>query len=146
MTTISEILGCASPTNERLEHDRYHTPAWCTEALAKVESVYWPDPVWEVCSGTGSMAEVLSKYVRVIESDLIPVSGRPQIRQLDFRYQHVDPRVHQAATRARHRLQRLVQPGGRHRCGTFRRREYDGRLRCWRPVYRIGRPAVIVGG
>jgi hypothetical protein len=81
MTTISELMGCASPTNKRLANDRYATPAWCTEALARVESEHWPETLWEPCAGRRDMSKVLIEHARVIESDLIPFRG---IRQLDF--------------------------------------------------------------
>ena len=48
----------------------------------------------------------------------VPLNNRAQSaeqRQVHFRHQHVDPRLHQAAARARHRLHRLVEPRGRHR-------------------------------
>ena len=51
-------------------------------------------------------------------------------RQVHFRHQHVDPRVHQAAAGAWHRLHRLDQPGGRYRRGAVGRQEYDGRFQC----------------
>jgi hypothetical protein len=84
MTTMSELMGCASPTNKRVAHDRYLTPPWCTRALARVESKYWPGTIWEPCSGEGDIAAVLLGHAPVVESDLIPSSARPQIRQLDF--------------------------------------------------------------
>jgi hypothetical protein len=82
MTTISEIMGCGSPTNKRLEHDQYATPEWCTQALARVEAQNWPETIWEPCAGEGDMSKILSGHARVIESDLIP--WRPQLHQLDF--------------------------------------------------------------
>jgi hypothetical protein len=81
MTTISEIMGCASTINKRPEHDQYATPTWCTEALARVEAEYWPDVVWEPCAGQRDMSKVLIKYTNVIETDLIQLHG---IHQLDF--------------------------------------------------------------
>lgn len=84
MTTMSELMGCASPTNERPEHDRYNTPEWCTQALARVEAQHWPDTIWEPCAGNGGMSEVLIEHMQIIESDLISTCERPHLRQLDF--------------------------------------------------------------
>ena len=84
MTTVSEIMGCASQTNERIAHDRYLTPTWCTQALARVKSEHWPETIWEPCSGEGDVAQILLKHARVVESDLILCDGRPQLQPLDF--------------------------------------------------------------
>ena len=84
MPTMSELMGCASPTNTRLANDRYLTPAWCVQALARVESEHWPETLWEPCSGAGDIADVLLTRTRVVESDLISCRERPRIRQLDF--------------------------------------------------------------
>jgi hypothetical protein len=81
MTTMSELMGCASPTNKRLANDRYDTPAWCTEALARVDSEHWPETIWEPASGRRAMSEVLLEHTRVIETDLVQVRG---VRRLDF--------------------------------------------------------------
>jgi hypothetical protein len=81
MTTISEIMGCASPTNTRPANDRYDTPVWCTEALARVESQNWPEVVWEPAAGSRAMSKILVKYACIVETDLIPFPG---VGELDF--------------------------------------------------------------
>jgi hypothetical protein len=83
MTTISEIMGCASPTNKRPPNDRYDTPAWCTEALVRgeAERIALAEAIWEPAAGGRAMSKVLVEYARVIETDLVPFRG---VRELDF--------------------------------------------------------------
>jgi hypothetical protein len=69
--TISQILGCPSPTNTRRKHDAYQTPPAVTRALARVEFARWPSRIWEPCTGAGKLAAVLREFgTKVIESDL----------------------------------------------------------------------------
>jgi hypothetical protein len=70
--TISDILGCASPTNERERDDFYATPHDCTEALIAAEGDRLPRRVWDPCCGAGDIAAVLERSGReVVATDLV---------------------------------------------------------------------------
>jgi hypothetical protein len=69
---ISDILGCASPTNTRETDDFYATPHDCTEALLAAEGDRMPAIVWDPCCGAGDIALVLQQHGReVVATDLV---------------------------------------------------------------------------
>jgi hypothetical protein len=60
MTTMSQIMGCASETNTRLPLDAYDTPTSVIEALIRVEGSNWGSgPIWDPCSGNGNILRAL---------------------------------------------------------------------------------------
>jgi hypothetical protein len=70
--TISDILGCASPTNTRERHDFYPTPHECTQTLIAAEGDRLPQQVWDPCCGNGDIAIVLQQHDRqVVATDLV---------------------------------------------------------------------------
>ena len=70
--TISDILGCASPTNTREPDDFYATPPECTGALIAAEGDRLPLRVWDPCCGAGDISTVLQRHGReVVPTDLI---------------------------------------------------------------------------
>ena len=69
---MSDILGCASPTNTREPADFYVTPHDCTEALIAAEGDRLPLQVWDPCCGIGDISIVLQRHGReVVSTDLI---------------------------------------------------------------------------
>jgi hypothetical protein len=70
--TISDILGCASPTNTREPDDFYVTPPECAEALIAADDDRLTLRVWDPCWGTGDISTVLQRHGReVVPTDLI---------------------------------------------------------------------------
>jgi hypothetical protein len=86
MTTMSEIMGCASATNKRPKNDFYRTPDWAVDWLLKVEGDRVPRKLWEPCAGDGRIQRALVAHGRqVIATDLVPRKG---IEKLDFLKAH----------------------------------------------------------
>lgn len=83
--TIADLLGCGSEKNEREKDDFYSTPNSCTIALCEAEQTLMPKNIWEPCSGTGAIADVLiHRGHKVIETDLVN-RGREECKsRIDF--------------------------------------------------------------
>lgn len=83
--TVAHVLGCPSEENTREKDDYFSTPPDCTYAFYKHEGFNIPKKVWEPCSGTGAISDILLQAGHeVIETDLVN-RGRPQVTdRVDF--------------------------------------------------------------
>ena len=103
---------------DRIERDRYNTPAWCTEALVPFLRGKW---IWEPAAGNGAMAEVLCQHFDVLSSDIGPVAPAGAPGGCDFLQAALppdeilaivtNPPYSQAAEFCRHAL-KLMEPVG----------------------------------
>lgn len=83
--TVAHVLGCPSETNVRDRDDYFSTPSECTISFYKHEGFNIPKKVWEPCSGTGAISEILLQAGHeVIETDLVN-RGRAEVTdRVDF--------------------------------------------------------------
>lgn len=64
---------------ERIEHDLYETPEWCSEAIipSLKEYILNHQKIWEPSCGLGKMSEVLKKHFKDVFSTDIVDRGYP---------------------------------------------------------------------
>lgn len=71
-TSSSDPSTIGTSGYDRIEHDFYETPEWCTQVLLDNIRLYNNEVIWEPACGRGAITEVLARAGHtVISSDLI---------------------------------------------------------------------------
>lgn len=72
----------AASRYERIEGDRYYTPAWVTKALLSAERFSNADGIWDPAAGNGGILSALPEGMAANGSDIAP--DAPGIQPIDF--------------------------------------------------------------